>query len=109
MSASYEFSTLSGDDRRRHHGWCHSGDNLMIHKAVSLAVPGISWSSTHRATSFSAGFGELLATSAVKLGIAAVIVDSPVRDGEGLETLRLPVYARGLCPNGCNRDGPGGS
>jgi len=55
----------------------------------------------------SAGFGELLATSAVKLGIAAVIVDGMVRDGEGLEALRLPVYARGLCPNGCNKDGPG--
>ena len=87
--------------------WCHSGDNLMIHKAVSLAVPGDILVVNTQGNVVSAGFGELLATSAVKLGIAAVIVDGMVRDGEGLETLRLPVYARGLCPNGCNKDGPG--
>jgi regulator of RNase E activity RraA len=87
--------------------WCHSGDNLMIHKAVSLAVPGDILVVNTQGNVVSAGFGELLATSAVKLGIAAVIVDGMVRDGEGLEALRLPVYARGLCPNGCNKDGPG--
>ena len=26
---------------------------------------------------------------------------------EALEALRLPVYARGLCPNGCNKEGAG--
>jgi 4-hydroxy-4-methyl-2-oxoglutarate aldolase len=30
-----------------------------------------------------------------------------VRDAEALEALGLPVYARGLCPNGCNKDGAG--
>ena len=53
------------------------------------------------------GFGELLATSAAKLGVQAVIVDGTVRDAEALESMGLPVYARGLCPNGCNKDGPG--
>ena len=37
----------------------------------------------------------------------AVIVDGTVRDAGALEALALPVYARGLCPNGCNKDGPG--
>ena len=54
-----------------------------------------------------AGFGELLATSAVKIGVRAVIVDGVVRDAEALQTLGLPVYARGLNPNSCNKDGPG--
>ena len=36
-----------------------------------------------------------------------MIVDGTVRDAEALEALALPVYARGLCPNGCNKDGPG--
>ena len=30
-----------------------------------------------------------------------------MRDAEALESLRLPVYARGLCANGCNKDGAG--
>jgi len=49
----------------------------------------------------------LLATSALKIGVRAVIVDGTVRDADALQALGLPVYARGLCPNGCNKDGPG--
>ena len=86
--------------------WCHAGDNLMVHKGLSLAVPGdIVVINTQGAGN--SGFGELLATSAVKLGVRAVIVDGTVRDAEALEAMGLPVYARGLCPNGCNKDGPG--
>ena len=86
--------------------WCHTGDNLMLHKALSLAVPGdIVVMNTQG--SGNSGFGELLASSAVRIGIRAVIVDGTVRDAEALEALALPVYARGLCPNGCNKDGPG--
>jgi regulator of RNase E activity RraA len=86
--------------------WCHAGDNLMIHKALSLAVPGdILVVNTQGAGN--SGFGELLATSAVRLGVRAVIVDGTVRDAEALEAMSLPVFARGLCPNGCNKDGPG--
>jgi regulator of RNase E activity RraA len=87
--------------------WCHSGDNLMLHKALSLAVPGDIVVMNTQGNVVNAGFGELLATGAVKLGIAGVIVDGMVRDADALEALHLPVYARGLCPNGCNKDGPG--
>lgn len=87
--------------------WCHSADNLMLHKALSVAAPGdIIVMNTQDNTS-NAGFGELIATSAVAIGIAAVIVDGVVRDADALEALRLPVYARGLCANGCNKDGAG--
>ena len=86
--------------------WCHAGDNLMIHKALSLAVPGdILVVNTQNAGN--SGFGELLATSAVQSGVRAVIVDGTVRDADALQAMGLPVYARGLCPNGCNKDGPG--
>jgi regulator of RNase E activity RraA len=86
--------------------WCHAGDNLMIHKALSLAAPGdILVVNTQGAGN--SGFGELLATSARKAGVRAVIIDGTVRDAEALQSMGLPVYARGLCPNGCNKDGPG--
>lgn len=87
--------------------WCHSGDNLMLHKALSLATPGDIVVMNTQGNMANAGFGELIATSAVKIGIRAVIVDGMVRDAEALEALRLPVYSRGLCPNGCNKDGAG--
>jgi regulator of RNase E activity RraA len=86
--------------------WCHAGDNLMIHKALSLAQPGdILVVNTQGAGN--SGFGELLATSARKSGVRAVIIDGTVRDADALQAMGLPVYARGLCPNGCNKDGPG--
>ena len=87
--------------------WCHSGDNLMLHKALSLARPGDIVVMNTQGNTGNSGFGELLATSAVKLGVRGVILDGTVRDADALEALRLPVYARGLCPNGCNKDGAG--
>lgn len=87
--------------------WCHSGDNLMLHKALSLAAPGDIVVMNTQGNLVNAGFGELLATSAVKMGVRGVIMDGMVRDADALEALGLPVYARGLCPNGCNKDGAG--
>jgi 4-hydroxy-4-methyl-2-oxoglutarate aldolase len=87
--------------------WCHSGDNLMLHKALSIAQPGDIVVMNTQGNVGNAGFGELIATSAMKIGIRAVIVDGMVRDADALEAMRLPVYSRGLCPNGCNKDGGG--
>lgn len=87
--------------------WCHAGDNLMIHKAIGMAEAGDILVVNTQGVRNSSPFGELLATSAVLAGIRAVIVDGSVRDARGLEALRLPVYSRGICPGGCNRDGGG--
>jgi 4-hydroxy-4-methyl-2-oxoglutarate aldolase len=87
--------------------WCHSGDNLMLHKALTVAREGDVIVMNTQGNVVNSGFGELLATSAVKLKIRAVIVDGTVRDAEALERMTLPVYSRGLSPNGCNKDGAG--
>jgi regulator of RNase E activity RraA len=87
--------------------WCHAGDNLMLHKALSLAAPGDIIVMNTQSNVTNSGFGELLATSAMKMGVRGVIVDGTVRDSEEIEAMKLPVYARGLCPNGCNKDGAG--
>src|ERR1700679_2172531 len=78
--------------------WCHSADNLMAHKGISLAVPGDILVVNTQGNVANSVFGELLATSALKKGIRAVIIDGSVRDAEGLEAMKLPVYSRGLCP-----------
>jgi regulator of RNase E activity RraA len=87
--------------------WCHTGDNLMLHKALSLAVPGDIVVVNTQGNVQNSPFGELLATSAMKTGVIGVIVDGTVRDAESLEAMKLPVYSRGLNPNGCNKDGSG--
>src|SRR5215472_8976529 len=73
--------------------WCHSGDNLMLHKALSLAQPGDIVVMNTQGNTNNSGFGELIATSAVKVGVRGVIVDGTVRDVEAFQALRLPVYA----------------
>lgn len=87
--------------------WCHSGDNLMLHKALSLAQPGDIVVMNTQGNINNSGFGELVATTAVKMGVRGVIVDGTVRDAEAFERLGLPVYSRGISPNGCNKDGGG--
>src|SRR5262245_38495442 len=87
--------------------WCHSGDNLMLHKALSVARPGDIVVMNTQGNVGNSGFGELIAASAVKAGVRAVIVDGTVRDSGAIQALQLPVYARGLSPNGCNKDGAG--
>jgi 4-hydroxy-4-methyl-2-oxoglutarate aldolase len=87
--------------------WCHSGDNLMLHKALSLAAPGDVVVMNTQGNVANSGFGELLATSALKIGVRGVIVDGSVRDADALQAMGLPVYSRGLSPNGCNKDGAG--
>jgi regulator of RNase E activity RraA len=87
--------------------WCHAGDNLMIHKAIALAERGDILVVNTQGVLHSAPFGELLATSALLAGIRGVIIDGSVRDAQALEKLQLPVYSRGICPGGCNKDGGG--
>ena len=52
-------------------------------------------------------FGELTGAEAVRIGLAAVVVDGFVRDLERLSTLELPIFARGLTPQGGRATGPG--
>jgi 4-hydroxy-4-methyl-2-oxoglutarate aldolase len=87
--------------------WARSADNLMMHKALALAKRGDIVVINTQGNTGNAGFGELMATSALGAGIAAVIVDGAVRDCTALEALRLPVYSRTVCPGGCDKNGPG--
>jgi regulator of RNase E activity RraA/kynurenine formamidase len=52
-------------------------------------------------------FGELTGAEAVRIGLAAVVVDGYVRDLERLSTLELPVFARGSTPQGARPTGRG--
>jgi regulator of RNase E activity RraA len=87
--------------------WLHSGDNLMLHKALSLAVPNDILVINTQTNTVNSPFGEMIAASAKKIGILGLIIDGTVRDSNALEAMQFPVYSRGLCPNGCNKDGGG--
>lgn len=82
-------------------------DNLMIHKALTLIKPGdvlvIDGGGNHSW----ALMGFLMISTAIKLGIAGIVADGCLRDGEEIRNSGFPVFCAGLSPNGPFKEGPG--
>ena len=83
------------------------GDNLMFHKAMDLAEPGDVIIIDAGGGKERAILGELMASYCQKRGIAGIVVDGCIRDADALENMKMPVYARGITPNGPYKNGPG--
>jgi len=83
------------------------GDNLMIHAALAIARPGDVIVVDGKGDLSSALMGEIMCQQAAVLGVAAVVIDGAVRDGEAIRELGLPMYAAGLNPNGPTKFVPG--
>ena len=83
------------------------GDNLMLHKALSLVQPGdVLIVDAQGCTTFSA-CGGIMMLRMKKLGVQGIVVDGSVRDIEDIREIGLPVYARGIVPQGGGKGGPG--
>lgn len=83
-----------------------SGDNLFLHKAIEMAMPGdvLVVSSGGAERSFC---GELMMMDCKNHGFAGCIIDGFVRDKDGISKLDFPVFARGVTPQGPYKFGPG--
>ncbi len=83
------------------------GDNLMVHKAIDMAVPGDVIVVDAGGALENAIIGELMASWAAKRGIAGMVIDGAIRDSEALAEGEFAVYAAGVCHRGPWKDGPG--
>lgn len=83
------------------------GDNLMLHKAMDLAKPGDVLVIDAGGMENRAIFGEIIASYCITREIAGIIVDGSIRDFETLSQMDLPIYAKGISPNGPYKNGPG--
>ena len=83
------------------------GDNLMIHAAMAIAKPGDVIVVDGKGDLSSALMGEIMCQQCAAIGVAAVVIDGAVRDGEAIRALGLPMYAAGLNPNGPTKFVPG--
>lgn len=80
------------------------GDNLWLHRAIYVAQPG-DVLVVHVSGAFDFGYwGEIMASAAKERGLGGLVIDGCVRDGDLLEDLGLPVFARGLCIRGTGKD-----
>lgn len=83
------------------------GDNLMVHRALEVAGPGDIVVVSTNGNTTSAVFGELMAHTAVGVGLGGIVVDGAIRDVDGLRALELPAFSRAVTPGGGDKDGPG--
>jgi len=83
------------------------GDNLFIHEALDMAQPGDiivvdGESGCNRSLA-----GEIMIRFAQEKGLAGIVADGCLRDWDGIESLTMPVYAKGITPQGPWKNGPG--
>lgn len=78
-------------------------DNLMVHKAVTLAEPGDVIVVDAGGFAEGAVWGDLLSTSATAQGLSGTVVDGAVRDRADIADLGYPVYSRSVSPKNCDK------
>jgi regulator of RNase E activity RraA len=83
------------------------GDNLMIHKAISMAQPGDVIVVDGGGDLTNSLIGELMVSHSIKRGIAGFVINGSIRDSDYIGAGRFPVYAAGVSHRGPYKDGPG--
>ncbi|AEE66580.1 aldolase [Bordetella pertussis] len=83
------------------------GDNLMIHKAISLAGPGDVIVVDGAGETANALVGELMMMDAQSRGVAAFVIDGAVRDLDVFQQGAFGCFARAVSHKGPYKDGPG--
>jgi 4-hydroxy-4-methyl-2-oxoglutarate aldolase len=86
---------------------CSPGDNLGIHVAVTLAPAGSVLVADMGGTRDFGYWGEVLTTGAEARGIAGLVIDGCVRDGDALAGHGFPVFSTGLALTGATKAQPG--
>ncbi len=82
-------------------------DNLMIHKALTLAKPGDVMVIDGGGYTSHALLGALMVHTAMAIGMAGMIVNGGIRDAAEIREMGFPLFARGINPNGPSKEGPG--
>jgi regulator of RNase E activity RraA len=83
------------------------GDNLMIHKALTMAQPGVVFVVDGGGDLTNALFGLIMVACAVHIGLAGIVLHGAARDSEEIGQGTFPLYAAGVTHRGPYKDGPG--
>lgn len=83
------------------------GDNLMIHKALDLALPGDVIVVDGGGDLTNALIGELMVTYAISRGVVGFVMNGAIRDSAMIGAGTFAVFAAGVSHRGPYKDGPG--
>lgn len=79
-------------------------DNLWLHRAIYAARPGdvlvVDTGGFHEA----GYWGEVMTAAAMERKLGGLVIDGCVRDGNRLAASGFPVFSRGLCIRGTDKD-----
>ena len=83
------------------------GDNLFVHKAIDLAQPGDVIVVDAGGDQTNAIIGELMVRTAMRKGVAGIVIYGAIRDLDAIGQGDFPVYATGVTHRGPYKHGPG--
>ncbi|MFC4550456.1 MULTISPECIES: 4-carboxy-4-hydroxy-2-oxoadipate aldolase/oxaloacetate decarboxylase [Halorussus] len=83
------------------------GDNLIIHKAITMAEPGDVLVIDCDGYTDTGHLGELMCQSCKAHNLSGVIIDGAYRDSREIAEMEFPVYGRGVNPQGPLKQDPG--
>ncbi|MWL91523.1 4-carboxy-4-hydroxy-2-oxoadipate aldolase/oxaloacetate decarboxylase [Cupriavidus sp. SW-Y-13] len=83
------------------------GDNLMIHYALTKTKPGDVLVVDAKGFLEAGPWGDILTLAALELGLAGLVVNGSVRDGNAIIDMGFPVFCRGLSIKGTGKNQPG--
>ncbi|MGB3289750.1 MAG: RraA family protein [Burkholderiaceae bacterium] len=83
------------------------GDNLMVHKALSMAAPGDVIVVDAGGDLTNAIIGEIMTATAERRSLGGMVIHGAIRDAGTIAKGGFPVYAGGVTHRGPYKDGPG--
>ena len=84
------------------------GDNMMLHKAMNMSMPGDVIVVSNEGERSRAIMGEIKYNYMQGFKkIAGIVIDGPIRDIDVISKGHLPIYATGTNPAGPYKEGPG--
>ncbi|WP_424005061.1 RraA family protein (plasmid) [Haloarcula salina] len=83
------------------------GDNLIIHKAITMAEPGDVLVIDCDGYTDTGHVGELMCKSCQVNNLAGLVIDGAYRDSREIAEMEFPVYGRGTNPQGPLKQDPG--
>ena len=79
------------------------GDNLMLHKALSIAQPGDVLVAAVNGFCEAGLWGEIASVAAIERGVLGLVTDGAVRDIDPISKLGFPVFSKGLSIKGTTK------
>lgn len=81
----------------------YPGDNLMLHKAISMAQPGDVLMATVNGFTEAGLWGEIATAASQARGVRALVTDGAVRDTDQIEAMGFPVFSRSISIKGTTK------